>query len=151
MTDRSLFTIGYEKTLLKDLVSTLAAARVATLIDVRDRPVSRRPGFSKRQLAAAIEGAGMYYLHLQALGTPPEGRLANRRREWDRFWAIVEENSPAPKPNWRCGKLANWPKPRRVACCAMKPIGGSATAAASPKSSRNATVLQCPTLRLMAR
>ncbi len=91
MTDRSLFTIGYEKTLLKDLVSTLAAARVATLIDVRDRPVSRRPGFSKRQLAAAIEGAGMYYLHLQALGTPPEGRLANRRREWDRFWAIVEE------------------------------------------------------------
>ena len=91
MSARLLYTIGYEKALLKDVVSTLAAARVATLIDVRDRPISRRPGFSKRQLAAAVEDAGMRYLHLRALGTPPEGRLANRRREWDQFWAIVEE------------------------------------------------------------
>jgi uncharacterized protein (DUF488 family) len=91
MSGHPLFTIGYEKALLNDLVSTLAAAGVATLIDVRDRPISRRPGFSKRQLAATIEAAGMRYFHLQALGTPPEGRAANHRREWDRFWAIVEE------------------------------------------------------------
>jgi uncharacterized protein (DUF488 family) len=97
MSARLLYTIGYEKTLLKDVVSTLAAARVATLIDVRDRPISRRPGFSKRQLAAAIEEAGMRYFHLGALGTPPEGRLANRRREWDRFWGIVEEKLARPE------------------------------------------------------
>jgi uncharacterized protein (DUF488 family) len=100
MTRRKLYTTGYEKALLKDVISTLAAARVAALIDVRDRPISRRPGFSKRQLAAAIEEAGMRYLHLGALGTPPEGRLANRRREWDRFWGIVEEK--LPKPSSRC-------------------------------------------------
>jgi uncharacterized protein (DUF488 family) len=64
---------------------------------VRDRPISRRPGFSKRQLAAAIEEAGMRYVHLQALGTPPEGRAANHRREWDRFWAIVEEKLARPE------------------------------------------------------
>jgi uncharacterized protein (DUF488 family) len=97
MTSRRLYTIGYEKALLKDVVSTLATARVATLIDVRDRPISRRPGFSKRQLAAAIEEAGMLYVHLQALGTPPEGRLAGRRREWDRFWGIVEEKLARPE------------------------------------------------------
>ena len=97
MTGRTLYTIGYEKTLLKDVVSTLAAVRVATLIDVRDRPISRRPGFSKRQLAAAIEEAGMRYVHLQALGTPPQGRLANHRREWDRFWGIVEEKLARPE------------------------------------------------------
>ena len=97
MTGRTLYTIGYEKTLLKDVVSTLAAARVTTLIDVRDRPISRRPGFSKRQLAAAIEDAGMRYVHLQALGTPPDGRLAGRRREWDRFWGIVEEKLARPE------------------------------------------------------
>ena len=97
MTGRRLCTIGYEKALLKDVISTLAAAQVATLIDVRDRPISRRPGFSKRQLAAAIEEAGMRYLHLGALGTPPEGRLANRRREWDRFWGIVEEKLARPE------------------------------------------------------
>jgi uncharacterized protein (DUF488 family) len=97
MSARLLYTIGYEKTLLKDVVLTVAAARVATLIDVRDRPISRRPGFSKRQLAAAIEEAGMRYIHLQALGTPPEGRLAGRRREWDRFWGIVEEKLSRPE------------------------------------------------------
>src|SRR5437016_2578542 len=86
----TLFTIGYEKARLADVVATLRAAGVATLIDVRDRPISRRPGFSKRHLMAAAEEAGMRYLHLQALGTPPEGRLANRRREWERFWGIVD-------------------------------------------------------------
>ena len=80
---------------------TLAAAGVATLIDVRDRPISRRPGFSKRQLAAAIEEAGMRYVHLQALGTPPEGRLANRRREWDRFWAHRRGEARPPRSRAR--------------------------------------------------
>jgi uncharacterized protein (DUF488 family) len=91
MADTTLYTIGYEKARLADFIATLAAAEIATLIDVRDRPISRRPGFSKRQLAAAVEEAGMRYLGLPALGTPPEGRLANRRREWPRFWAIVEK------------------------------------------------------------
>lgn len=90
MTARTLFTIGYEKARVGDVLAALGGAGAATLIDVRDRPISRRPGFSKRQLAAAIADAGMRYVHLAALGTPPEGRLANRRREWDRFWAIVD-------------------------------------------------------------
>jgi uncharacterized protein (DUF488 family) len=85
-----LFSIGYEKARLADVVATLARSGIATLIDVRDRPISRRPGFSKHQLAAAVEAAGIRYLHLQALGTPPEGREAGRRRDWERFWGIVE-------------------------------------------------------------
>jgi uncharacterized protein (DUF488 family) len=97
MTGLALYTIGYEKALLGDVVATLTANRVAILLDVRDRPISRRPGFSKRQLAAAIEEAGMRYVHLQALGTPPEGRAANHRREWERFWAIVEEKLARPE------------------------------------------------------
>jgi uncharacterized protein (DUF488 family) len=97
MTARTLYTIGYQKALLRDVIATLNAAGVATLLDVRDRPISRRPGFSKRQLAAAIEDAGMRYVHLAALGTPPEGRLANRRREWEWFWGIVEEKLGRPE------------------------------------------------------
>jgi uncharacterized protein (DUF488 family) len=85
-----LYTIGYEKARLADVVAALSSAGVATLIDVRDRPISRRPGFSKRQLAAAEE-AGIRYVGLRALGTPPEGREAGRRRAWDRFWSIVED------------------------------------------------------------
>ena len=97
MTCLTLYTVGYERTLLRDVIGALTAAGVTTLIDVRDRPISRRPGFSKRQLAAAVAEAGMRYVHLQALGTPPEGRLANRRREWDRFWGIVEEKLARPE------------------------------------------------------
>jgi uncharacterized protein (DUF488 family) len=88
---QTLFTIGYEKARLSDVVATLTEAGVESLIDVRDRPISRRPGFSKRQLAAALEEAGIRYVGLIALGTPPEGREAGRRRQWDRFWHIVDE------------------------------------------------------------
>jgi uncharacterized protein (DUF488 family) len=85
-----LFTIGYEKASQAEVLAALARAGVRTLIDVRDRPQSRRAGFSKRQLQAAVEEGGRGYVHLKALGTPPEGREANRRREWERFWPIVE-------------------------------------------------------------
>ena len=142
MTLRTLFTIGYEKALLEDVRATLAGAGVATLIDVRDRPISRRPGFSKRQLAAAIEDAGMRYVHLAALGTPPEGRLANRRREWERFGGSWRRNSPAPRPNSTFKWLQKSPTPRRAVCCATRPIGTSVTAAASPRSSRSVTGLR---------
>jgi len=84
-------TIGYEKASQTDVLAALAEAGIKTLIDVRDRPQSRRAGFSKRQLQAGVEAAGMAYVHLQALGTPPEGREANRARKWERFWAIVEK------------------------------------------------------------
>lgn len=87
---KTLFTIGYEKARQADVVATLKAAGVETLIDVRDRPISRRPGFSKTQLAAALEDAGIRYVGLRALGTPPEGREANHKRQWEKFWRIVD-------------------------------------------------------------
>ncbi len=87
---RKLYTIGYEKTAFADFLIALRQAGVAVVIDVRDLPLSRRPGFSKRQLAAGLADAGIAYHHLRALGTPPEGREANRGRQWPRFWDIVE-------------------------------------------------------------
>lgn len=97
MKKKRLWTIGYEKASQAEVIARLRAANVETLIDVRDRPLSRRAGFSKRQLQAAIEEAGMRYVHLKALGTPPEGREANRRHDWERFWSIVEERLAAPE------------------------------------------------------
>jgi uncharacterized protein (DUF488 family) len=107
MTERAICTIGYEKARLADFLATLASAGITSLIDVRDRPISRRPGFSKRQLAAALEEVGMRYFHLQALGTPPEGRLAGRRREWERFWAIVEEKLARPEAEFALQEAAD--------------------------------------------
>jgi uncharacterized protein (DUF488 family) len=85
-----LFTIGYEKARQADVIAALKGTGVETLIDVRDRPLSRRPGFSKNQLAAGLAEAGIKYVGLKALGTPPEGREANHKRQWERFWSIVD-------------------------------------------------------------
>ena len=41
-------------------------------------PQSRKAGFSKTGLAAAVASADIEYLHVRALGTPKEGRIAAR-------------------------------------------------------------------------
>lgn len=86
----ALWTIGYEKSAWPDVLAALRAAGVARVIDVRQLPLSRRAGFSKRQLAAGLAEAGIGYAHLRDLGTPAEGREANKRRQWGRFWQIVD-------------------------------------------------------------
>ncbi len=78
-----LFTIGYQGTTLDALIDRLSASGVASVIDVRAVPVSRKPGFSKRMLGASLEAAGIRYEHLPALGTPKPGREAARRNDRD--------------------------------------------------------------------
>jgi len=73
-----LLTIGYEGCTIQDVLAALVAAKVALLIDVRALPRSRKPGFSKRQLAAGLDEKGIPYVHLQGLGTPKPGRDAVR-------------------------------------------------------------------------
>ena len=73
-----IFTIGYEGATMDEFIAGLRRAGVERVIDVRALPLSRRPGFSKTPLKGALEGAGIEYLHLKALGTPTEGRNAAR-------------------------------------------------------------------------
>jgi uncharacterized protein (DUF488 family) len=73
-----IFTIGYEGTTVPEFIAALQKAGVERVIDVRALPLSRRPGFSKSPLKAALEEVGIEYLHLKALGTPSEGRTAAR-------------------------------------------------------------------------
>lgn len=75
----TIFTIGYEQATQGSVVSALRAGGVALLADIRYLPLSRRPGFSKNGLKAAVEEAGIAYRHFRHLGTPPEGRAAARR------------------------------------------------------------------------
>lgn len=74
-----IFTIGYEKTTQPELIAALKAAGVERLIDVRAVPLSRKPGFSKNMLKNGLAEAGLDYVHLKALGTPPAGREAARK------------------------------------------------------------------------
>jgi uncharacterized protein (DUF488 family) len=73
-----IFTIGYEGTTVPEFITAITKAGVERVIDVRALPLSRRPGFSKSALRAALEEAGIEYTHLKALGTPAEGRAAAR-------------------------------------------------------------------------
>jgi len=76
---RRIFTIGYEQATQAAVVSALREAGVEVLADIRYLPLSRRPGFSKSSLKAAVEEAGMEYRHFKPLGTPAEGRGAAQR------------------------------------------------------------------------
>jgi uncharacterized protein (DUF488 family) len=56
---KNLFTIGYEGCKAADLFSTLRASGVTLLIDIRDIPISRKPGFSKTALSEGLFSAGI--------------------------------------------------------------------------------------------
>jgi uncharacterized protein (DUF488 family) len=86
----AIFTIGYEATTMGDFLAALESAGVERVIDVRALPLSRRPGFSKSPLRAALAEAGIDYVHLKALGTPAAGReaaRAGRQEELERIYA----------------------------------------------------------------
>lgn len=85
-------TIGYEGCTIEDLVSELRRTGVELLIDIRAVPISRKPGFSKRQLAAGLDERGIAYVHLQGLGTPKPGRDAVRSGHPERMEPIFREH-----------------------------------------------------------
>jgi uncharacterized protein (DUF488 family) len=69
MADR-IVTFGYEGLSLDVFIARLKAAGVKTVIDVRANPLSRKPGFSKRGLAAALNEADLAYVHMPVMGCP---------------------------------------------------------------------------------
>lgn len=79
-----IFTFGYEGLSLKAFIARLKSARIKTLIDVRANPLSRKPGFSKRALSAALQNVGIKYSHLPAVGCPKPIR---DRYRMDDDWA----------------------------------------------------------------
>jgi len=89
---KTLFTIGYEQAKPAAVLNELKGAKVDLLVDTRAVAASRRPGFSKRQLAASLDDAGVGYVHLQKLGTPAAGRTAARSGDFDTLWRIYEKH-----------------------------------------------------------
>ena len=88
----TLLTIGYEGASIDDFIATLSLAEIGTLIDIRDIPVSRKRGFSKKSLATALECAGLDYVHLRDLGDPKPGREAARRGDLEEFERIYRDH-----------------------------------------------------------
>lgn len=92
-----IFTIGYEGATQAELIAGLKDAGVTLLADVRAVPLSRRPGFSKNILAAGLREAGIDYVGLKALGTPPEGREAARKHDMAKLRRIYSGQLELPE------------------------------------------------------
>lgn len=73
---RRVWTIGYEGHSPESFALRLRAAKVERLVDIRELPLSRKPGFSKSALALGLAAAGIEYSHMRALGTPRDVRHA---------------------------------------------------------------------------
>lgn len=69
-----VYTIGYEGYNIDEWVTRLHEAGVKLVVDVRELPLSRRPGFSKRALGERLAAEGIDYLNVRELGAPPELR-----------------------------------------------------------------------------
>ena len=101
-----LFTIGYEQTPPKAVLDELENAGVKLLVDVRAVASSRRPGFSKNQLAAGLDERGISYLHLRGLGTPKEGRLAARSGDMKALERIYAKHLKTPQAKEELDELS---------------------------------------------
>lgn len=103
---KKLFTIGYEQTPAKSVLDELEQAGVKLLVDVRAVASSRRPGFSKSQLAAGLDERGISYLHLRGLGTPKEGRLAARAGQYKALEKIYTKHLKTPQAKEELDELS---------------------------------------------
>lgn len=113
---KKLFTIGYEQVKSDAVLAELKRAKVGLLVDVRAVSSSRRPGFSKRQLAAALDEKGIDYLHLQKLGTPAEGRHAARSGDFKTLWRVYDKHLKTPEAQAEFDELAAIVRSGRSVC-----------------------------------
>lgn len=94
-----IYSVGYEGFAVDALVDRLRTSSVSLVIDVRLNPSSRKPGFSRKSLVAALAGAGISYEHEPDLGNPPDNRDSFRHgdgEEGRRRMRDILENGSGP-------------------------------------------------------
>jgi uncharacterized protein (DUF488 family) len=64
----TVYTIGYEGLDIEAFISLLAMHRIEIVVDIRELPLSRKPGFSKKALSSAFKLSGLQYVHMVDLG-----------------------------------------------------------------------------------
>ena len=82
----TIFTIGYEGLDIDSFMSLLAMCGIDTVVDIRELPLSRKPGFSKKSLANVLNLSGLEYVHMVELGCPKPVRDGYREDgDWKRY------------------------------------------------------------------
>jgi len=96
--DADFFTIGYTGKPLSDILDTLVANGVRTLIDIRQNPVSMyRPEVAKSNLKREVECRRMNYAHAPELGVPRDIRAKSiETGTRDVIWEWYDKEVVAP-------------------------------------------------------
>jgi uncharacterized protein (DUF488 family) len=89
-----IFTIGYEGLTLDEFVRILKDNGIEILIDVRNNPFSRKPGFSRKTLSEMLSIQGIGYIHIPELGIPSEIRKSTPPSEEGRLLDDYERDLP---------------------------------------------------------
>ena len=71
---QTIFTIGYESRDINKFIARLKAHGVRQVIDVREKPMSRKKGFSKTALRERLKEDDIEYIHMPKLGSPSDIR-----------------------------------------------------------------------------
>lgn len=87
-----LFTVGYEARTVPQLARLLRENGVDRLVDVRERPFSRKKGYNAQALFEALRKEGITYEWRRELGNPEtiralwkNGSLAEGKRQYRRL------------------------------------------------------------------
>ncbi|MDX8128020.1 DUF488 domain-containing protein [Methylomonas sp. OY6] len=82
----TIFTIGYEGIDINAFLALLKKYSIDTVIDIREFPGSRKPGFAKTALSNLLNLSGIEYLHVVALGCPkPVREQYKQDNNWKRY------------------------------------------------------------------
>ena len=72
--EMEIYTIGYEGLTPKHFLSMLNRYEISIVADVRQLPLSRKQGFSKRSLSESLANENIRYVSFSRLGTTKEMR-----------------------------------------------------------------------------
>jgi uncharacterized protein YwgA len=91
-----LFTIGYEGLSIEKYLNLLIQNNVRTLCDVRNNPLSRKFGFSRKNLQNYLGHIGIEYVHIPELGIVSEKRNnLNSDADYAELFKDYESSLPA--------------------------------------------------------
>jgi uncharacterized protein (DUF488 family) len=113
------FTIGHGTRPASELVECLQAAGVATVVDVRRFPASRRnPQFDGAALATTLSEAGIEYVHAVELGGRRSGEPGEERFACLRVGAFASYAARMSRPEWQEALANALAEPRPCFLCA---------------------------------
>ena len=93
-----LFTVGYEGTTIDSFIANLLTNNIDCILDVRSLPLSRKPGFSKTQLAQRLRRAKLQDVHRADLGTPtPLRENLKATRDYSTFFKAMQTHLASKK------------------------------------------------------